>query len=279
MSWRAVLVHAAALALAVMTVSAPSASAQVHPPPLCDGGPNGTDVFGVEQDGSLFAYRHFGAATGSGNWGAKRYIGEGWHGTVRAAGHGTFFFIPIGTGELRRYHWDGTYWDNFGDTQYEIVGHGFDRYVGPGRTLSATGDDTFYGIDDSGELRSWTQTDGQWQAELIGVGWHTFTRVIAGNSGEFYAFGNDGTAYLYQYARYYQRWDIQALPIGHGWTNFTNTATAGSGVLYTTTPTGTLLWYRHYVTWTYNGVPQQVGTGWQGITFLASPASCLPHPA
>ncbi|MBM7774221.1 hypothetical protein JOD54_004425 [Actinokineospora baliensis] len=264
-----------ALAACLVVLGGTPASAQDFPPPLCDNGPYGTDIYGVEPDGRLFAYRHFGAGTGEATWGAKRYIGEGWHGTVRAAGHGTFFFIPAGTGELRRYHWNGSTWTPFGATQYEVVGHGFDRYT----TLTAAGDDSFYGIDPTGDLHAWTLTDNTWTPTTIGVGWNTFTRVVAGYSGEFYAIDATGTLYLYQYAKYYQRWDIQAQPIGAGWATLTNITTAGSGVLYATTPNGTLTWYRYYVHWTTNGIPRPVGTGWQGITTLASPASCLPHPA
>ncbi|MBM7774229.1 hypothetical protein JOD54_004433 [Actinokineospora baliensis] len=267
---------AAGLAVAAATFTATTATAQTLPQPECY---DGATVWGVEDSGRLFTYLHVGAETGSHDWGAKQYIGVGWHGTVLAGSWGTLYFIPEGSGELRRYQWDGTRWETFGGAQYEVIGHGFDRYVGAGRTFAAVGA-KLYGIDDTGELRYWYRDGGEWQnpdGEVIGTGWDVFDRVVPSNQGTFYAFDGEGDAYLYQYDNNGQ-WDVQARHIDSGWGDFTTVATAGSGVLYATTTDGQLLWYRYYNGWEDNGIPRQVGEGWNGVTLLFNAGHCQPHP-
>ncbi|MBM7774228.1 hypothetical protein JOD54_004432 [Actinokineospora baliensis] len=230
-------------------------------------------------DGSLFEQRHMGGSTGTHVWGARNYIGEGWQGTVRAGGHGTFFFVPLGTGELRRYHWNTEIeqWSTFDGAQYEVIGYGFDRYFGPGKTLTVVGDGSLYGVDDSGELRFWNRVGDEWDddhGEVIGTGWDVFDEVVAGGDGFFYAFDVGGNAYLYRYSSAARTWTTQGQHIDEGWGDFLDITSAGAGVLYATAEDGSLNWYRYDNGWANNGLPRHVGEGWEITSMLTSPESC-----
>ncbi|GAA3010881.1 tachylectin-related carbohydrate-binding protein [Actinokineospora diospyrosa] len=268
---------AAGLAIAAATFTATTATAQTVPRPSCG---NSVTVWGVEQNGNLFEYRHLAPETGDHNWGTKRYIGAGWNGTVLAGYGKTFYFVPEGTGELRRYQWKGEEWATFEGEQYEVIGQGFDRYIGEGKTLAAVRD-RLYGIDDTGDLRVYKQINGEWDnadGEVIGTGWDVFDRVVPSSDEAFYAFDSNGDAYLYEYNSYTKRWDTQGLRIDSGWGDFTNIATAGSGVFYATTTDGLLLWYHYYAGWANDGIPRQIGEGWNDTTILLNVGACAPHP-
>ncbi|MBM7774227.1 hypothetical protein JOD54_004431 [Actinokineospora baliensis] len=266
---------AAVLAVVASTFTATTAAAQV-PQPYC-----GTvALWGVEQSGRLSLYLHLGAEKGDHKWERRRFVGTGWNGTVLAGNGDVLYFVPEGTGELRRYRWDGEEWETFDGAEYEVIGHGFDRYVGEGRTLAVVGE-SFIGIDDTGDLRIYKRMNDEWTnaaGEVIGTGWDVFDRVVPSNGEDYYAFDSDGNAYLYRYNSYLKQWEIQAKHIDTGWGDFTNVVSAGSGVLYATTTDGLLLWYHYHYGWAYDGIPRHVGEGWNGVTAVVSANICSPHP-
>ncbi|GAA2985822.1 tachylectin-related carbohydrate-binding protein [Actinokineospora diospyrosa] len=272
--WSGLLVGLAVATSALTAVTASPAAADL-PEARCG---TGAAIQGVEADGRLFEFLHFGAATGTRDWFPKEYIGTGWNGTLLYNWWGDYYLIPEGTGELRHYARNRGQWNTINGAPYEVLGTGFDRYTVDGATLTLDASGKLYGIDDTGELRVWIRTDNGWEngaGEVIGTGWDSFERVVAGAEGELFAFEHDGSALRYQYQYDTGEWTVQADNIDEGWGDFTNVLYAGAGVFYAVDRAGTLYWYRYANgEWANNGIGRQIGEGWKNLTLAVSPNTC-----
>ncbi|MBM7774134.1 hypothetical protein JOD54_004338 [Actinokineospora baliensis] len=273
--WSGLLAGLAVAASALTVVTASPAAADL-PEARCG---IGAAIQGVESDGRLFEFTHFGAATGTREWSQKEYIGTGWQGALLYNGYGTYHLIPEGTGELRRYERHRGRWSIVDGRPYEVVGTGFGRYTVDGATFTRDASGKFYGIDDIGELRVWIRTETGWEdglGEVIGTGWDGFERVMAGADGELFAFEHNGSALRYEYSHATGEWTVQADHIDEGWGDFTNVIYAGAGVFYAVDRAGTLYWYRYdNGQWANNGIGRQVGEGWKNLTLAVGPDVCL----
>ncbi|GAA2970448.1 tachylectin-related carbohydrate-binding protein [Actinokineospora diospyrosa] len=279
--------YAAALLTALtLTTGLANTTAQAAPisGPQCSGP---ADVFGFEEDGDLFTYPHNSPLTGAANWGAKRYIGTGWNKDNSLVGPDGAIFTITPSGELRRYQWNGDHWQTYaGSTQYQVVGHGFDRYLRNGGMIATT--DADYGLyfveGDALRKYQWSANEGGWtpataHGPVIGTGWSGVDKIVGGGSGVIYG-RQAGTLTRSVHVQASGTWTQRFQPVGAGWQSLPSITSAGADVLYATDYSGGLYWYR-YEPATGKWVSDKgtmIGYGWNTVTTLADPRSCVVWP-
>ncbi|MBM7771807.1 hypothetical protein JOD54_002011 [Actinokineospora baliensis] len=277
--------YAATLLTALTLASGLTLTAAAQPGSvLCE---SQADVFGFEADGDLFTYPHNGPLTGSVNWGAKRYIGTHWSQANSLVAPDGAIFTITSSGELRRYQWNGDHWQTYaGGAQYQVVGHGFDRYLRNGAVIATF--DADYGLyfveGDTLRLYRWSADDGGWtpstaRGPVIGNGWSGVDKIVGGGSGVIYG-RRAGTLTRSVYTGSDNSWTQRFLPVGTGWQRMSSITSAGADTIYATDFSGGLFWYR-YDSATGKWVSDQgrlIGHGWNAVTTLADPRSCVLWP-
>ncbi|MBP2323814.1 hypothetical protein JOF56_004199 [Kibdelosporangium banguiense] len=270
-----------ALAVGVVTIPVVTSgnNAAFAATPICEPEVN---IFGVEQDGDLFVYKHQDPENGSYAWGSKTYIGTGWQdGRTLAGPDGAMYlFRAADGGELRRYRYNGAGWDLFNGGQFQSVGSGWGRYNTPEHRNKITIDEKerIYEISSSGQLKIfiWDKATNGWLpgtggGKVIDSGWGQYDSITAAGDGVLYARKPTGEFQRFRYHFETDRWLQYAKPVGWGWNIFNRVFSVGGDVLYGTRNVGAgeLLWYRYNEdtdTWEDSGrdVGKHVGDGWYG---------------
>ncbi|MBM7771806.1 hypothetical protein JOD54_002010 [Actinokineospora baliensis] len=276
--------YAATLLTALTLASGLTLTAAAQPGSvLCE---SQADVFGFEADGDLFTYPHKTPLEGTSSWGAKRYIGTGWHEDYTVAGpDGTFFTIDVLSDELRRYQWTGDRWQTFAyGRQYEVVGRGFARYVHSGGIVAAFDSSFQLYVRDGDLLRlyAWSLSQNRFTPEtaegpVIGSGWTGVDKIVGAGSGVVYA-SLAGGLYRSQYDSAARRWVTSFERVGTGWDVMGSIASPGADILYATfANSGDLYEYRYNPVshkW-LNDKGSRIGHGWAGISLQADPSACF----
>lgn len=265
-------VVAAAVVASVQFSTAPAGAAPV----TCSGT---VRVFDGRADGSMYYYEHRAPTTGDFSWTAGRLISVGFTGPTAASTDGTLYFVTAG-GDLRKYRYDGTRWDNGG----VVVGTGWQAWHGNRRNpLTVDTKGRLYTIDQSGTLLMYDQTLSRWDGGKgipLRYGWGG-ARVVAAGDGILYRIDANGALSRYRYDADAQRFLSPTAPVGAGWQIFDQVFSPGGDVLYATY-NNNLYWYRFDAdagTWANNGMWRQVGSGWGNRLAVSAVTSTCAIPA
>ncbi|WP_367129348.1 tachylectin-related carbohydrate-binding protein [Saccharothrix sp. HUAS TT1] len=253
------------VALTGMTVPVAQAAATL----VCNSAAN---IFGVTQAGSMFVYPHNEPETGVANWGLKRTIGTGgWNGDRTLAGpNGVIYRLDGTTGDILRYHWNGTGWDTWNGEQFRDVGGGWRRYVQAAyrNHVTVDGRDRLYSVTAEGHLQffAWTgdHATGSWApARVLDTGWNQYDLIVASDDGVLYARNPGGDLFRFRWNAASERFTQYRERVGSNWNTFTHVFSAGGDILYgTRTGTQALVWYRYHedtATWSGGKI---IGSGW-----------------
>lgn len=270
-----VSVMAVVAALVVVSVQFSSAPANAAPV-TCTGT---VRVFDGRADGSMYYYEHRAPATGDFSWTVGRLISVGFTGPTAASTDGTLYFVTSG-GDLRRYRYDGTRWDNGG----VVIGTGWQGWHGNRRNpLTVDTKGRLYTVDQFGTLLMYDQTVSPWDAGKgipLQYGW-AGARVVAAGDGVLYRIDMNGALSRYRYDADAQRLLSPAAPVGSGWQIFDQVFSPGGDVLYGTY-NNNLYWYRYDAdtgSWANNGYWRQVGSGWANRLAVSAVTSTCSIPA
>jgi hypothetical protein len=193
-------------------------------------------IYAIHKDGTLWWFRHLGAADGTVNWLGGKQIGAGFGSATEAFG--------AGDGVIYIAHSDGSLW----------------RY----REL-----------DPEDGSANWVNGNGT-EVAAPGSGWDPFTLdyAFAGGNGDIYVVHFDGTLLLLHDAGV--RTDTEnwanggnGIAIGSGFSGGARAFSAGDGTVYLISTTGTLLRFDYLGsgTWANGGTGVPIGSGWDSAQF------------
>ncbi|MFD1149295.1 tachylectin-related carbohydrate-binding protein [Saccharothrix hoggarensis] len=193
--------------------------------------------------------RHNDAASGSDAWTGDQGIGWGWDTRFFAGANGHVFSITAG-GDLHRYRWNGTAWDNGGTPA--SLGAGWSPWNQPAHRYRITADsnNNIYRINPTGELvlSRYDETTKAFTHKAIATGWTKYDQLFAAGDGVFYTRDpnvNSGTLYRSQYDFRTGTWIQREKDLGWGWNGFKQLVSPGADVIYGMVPGGELWWYRY----------------------------------
>ncbi len=239
-------------------------------------------VFDGRADGTMWYYEHKAPVTGDFAWVNGKRTGNGFFGPTVASVNGTIYYVT-GTGELRKYAYDGTRWVNGAGV---VVGTGWQAWHSDRRNpITADTKGRLYTIDATGTLVMFDTTVPRWDATAgipLALGW-AGARIVAAGDGVLYKIEPSGALWRYRYDADSQRFlPPTTYAAGAGWQSFDKIFSPGGDVLYGVL-NGALHWYRYDAdtgTWANNGYARQVGTGWSGrLGISATTGTCSIPPA
>ncbi|MFD9704135.1 tachylectin-related carbohydrate-binding protein [Lentzea sp. NPDC059081] len=206
-------------------------------------------VFVRHADTGLELRAHQEPENGNPVWSANRGIGFAWDGQMHTGPGGRTYEITP-EGDVNKFVWNGTGWDN-GGVSDKIAGgwHGWGDAAARTRlTIDAKGD--FYGFPSDNALHWWRfdESTRVWTERIIDTGWGTkYTMIFADGEGGLFARSTDGKLFRYQYDAESQRWLEYEREVGSsGWNQFSDVASVGGGVFYAVkADSGQLRWYRY----------------------------------
>ncbi|MFI6307123.1 ricin-type beta-trefoil lectin domain protein [Amycolatopsis thailandensis] len=250
-------------------------------------------VFVTRPDGQLRLYKHTSPRYGDYTWanGLGEAIGEGWLGGRTVAGPDGVVYQATGTGELRRFRWNGTGWDSApGGGQYSVLEPtGWDRYTTPQFRNRITVDTKghIYTIEPDGKLhwRNHNPATGTWEHRILKDNWSHYDLIVAAGEGVIYGRTPTGELLRHVYDATTQKWSQDGKFVGGGWQMFNAVFSAGADTLYGARAEngGELLWYRYQPnndTWApggANGLGRQIGNGWYGEYNLTAATDSCRH--
>jgi hypothetical protein len=208
-----------------------------------------TQIFAALPDGSTRLYTHPDPINGSAGFSNPTVVGGPNGGTLLGGPSGDVYNIQH-NGEFRRYHWNGTGWDN----PYQVIAQGWGGWDLPAYhnriTVDPLGNIYSVGEDNNLHVNHYDAAAGKLVEHVIDTNWGNYNLIIAGGPGVLYARDpnvNGGELYRYQYDANSQRWLQRKRDLGIGWNIYSGIFSAGGDVLYghTNDPRGELYWY-HY---------------------------------
>lgn len=236
-------------------------------------------IFDGRADGSMWFYEHRAPATGDFAWVNGRWTASGFAGPTIAAAGGVVYYVT-GTGELRKYTYNGTKWDGGG----VVVGTGWQAWHGNRRNpITADTKGRLYTVDATGALVMFDPTVPRWDATAgvpLALGW-AGSRVVAAGDGVLYKIEPSGALWRYRYDADAQRFLPPSTQTGAGWQAFDQVFSPGGDVLYGILR-GVLYWFRYDADtgqWANNGYSKQVGTGWSGRLAVSATTGTCSIPA
>jgi hypothetical protein len=267
---------AGTVAITALTIPAASAEPSAAATLTCK---DAVDLFGVNQDGTAFTFPHQEPENGNYVWGEFRgNLGTDWNVGRMVAGPDGVVYSMVGTGDgqLRRFHWNGTAWDNMdGTSQYRGVGTGWTRFSEAEHRNKVTVDQQgrLYAVNAAGELRVyiWDDTTQWWVpgtegGKVLDSGWNQYDLIVAAGDGVLYARKN-GELFRFRWHADSDRWLQYAVSVDQGWEVFNRVFSAGGDILYGTRADngGELVWYQYLEasgSWANDGIGKVVGNGW-----------------
>jgi hypothetical protein len=233
-----------------------------------------TQIFAALPDGSTRLYTHPDPVNGSAGFSNPIVVGGPNGGTLMGGPSGDVYNIQH-NGEFRRYHWNGTGWDN----PYQVIAQGWVGWDLPAYhnriTVDPLGNIYSVGEDNNLHVNHYDAAAGKLVEHVIDTNWGNYNLIIAGGPGVLYARDpnlNGGELYRYQYDANSQRWLQRQRDLGIGWNIYAGMFSAGGDTLYghTNDPHGDLFWY-HYNN--DNGIwagGKNIGFGWDPSWLVSS---------
>ncbi|MEU5691584.1 tachylectin-related carbohydrate-binding protein [Actinosynnema sp. NPDC020468] len=241
-------------------------------------------VFTVQRDGDLWLYEHGAPATGDFSWPAVRQIGWGWAGRTLAGPNSEVYNITD-AGEVRRFRWNGTWWEQFGGRDYEVLPvtkSDWTTAKAPRNLITVDERGDFYKIV-SGDLYRAARGDASLAWTKIGGGYGGYNYLVASGPGLLYGRTANGDLHRFRYQAESQKL-YPADGVGTEWDNLWKIVGVGGGVLYGAQKNGDLYWNRDVaesagdVDWAdANG--RVVGYDWgNDLDTVGSPDTCARVP-
>ncbi|WP_177221533.1 tachylectin-related carbohydrate-binding protein [Lentzea xinjiangensis] len=211
-------------------------------------------MFASLADGQFRKYQHDEPENGSRMRPGADAIGGGWN-MLWFTGTGGNVYQVLSTGNLHRFHWNGTTWDRFppnNEGWSEKIAEGWDPNLSQNKvTVDKRGD--FYKINANGDITWERYENGAWEKRILETGApERYDSIFAAGDGVFFVRDPqaDGQLYRYEYDSDSQRWIERKRYVngGNGANSNRQYFSAGGDIFYGVEPRdgldGFLWWYR-----------------------------------